>query len=1161
MASMLRAAWPEDSLLPTGVSGMHVKLGNGGHAQGADAKKAQSAQLDVHMVADTGGEAKNNHVAEHKVQTFGAGLMAAPPSHGGDSVEYVDKASGRKGRAVSQLHHWSDKYERESGTTFHLVAEFWEFPMRPRQYVEANCARCHTNITEIAAEAPTLHEGRTLFSKLGCVNCHQMDSIPADEPEDPFSGDKKRVGTDLRNIDAKLSPAFINSWIWAPKAFRPSTLMPHFFMLENNSSDEEIRRTRLEARAMTEYLLATANRYPQKGADGKPAMKDGKPVLGPWQPRHKLAGGVAGDAAKGKELFNALGCMGCHTNLADKNEDDVARAQQWIVRDLIRSGGLSEEDAVAAYEGMSYNQKQWYALQNFGALTSVGAARFYPPMDDDEKVNPRVRPIFMHHGPELSGIGDKLLSGRTPEQAKAWLFDWLKEPRHYSSYTVMPSLRLSDQEAAHLVEYLIGQKRTNLDEKDAWKAELFPVDPVKLNELVAWFLRSQYTPQLADKAAADPEEMRKRAVDTLTSPTILARADAEAAAKDMDLTKRQLLFVGKKLVTHYGCFNCHAINGMEGQASPCANLSDWGQKMVTRLAYEFLDPHKTHDLSERGVHASIPMVNALTAEATQIGSTTAAGGKGAPSVAQVVKVGWPELEHTRDSWLTQKLLNTRIYDRGKNLLEPAKSTNPDASLPLDARGRPYDKLKMPTFYLNERQAQAVVTFVVSNRNRLISPKLISDTNTDEAKRLARGRQVAERMNCVSCHHTQGNYPAIHQYMEAVKQEDMSKFWMIAPPDLKHEGNRIQHSWLFNFLKNVEPIRPMVPIRMPSFPVTDDEAQSLAAYFNAISQHESRWLKKRLESIEKVVSDKKKASTRPATNPSEPWPGDDWYKPSVAEMPGAPGAKDPFAEGLMERKLKERFNQRQVEQWVEQWRRGGAPPVGRTVSLQQAVKDLVVWGVVNRLPQMTLTNLDANKTRGFDLDKTFRSLLFEARFLANLTDAPYPLVDSPRPDVSDEQFARGQEFFYALDCMKCHVLGDPKVTSGFKIEQPTQGPNLVMAHRRLQWRWVAHWVQQTNLILPVGSPMPPFFDGLPAWKLEGLPFGQDMPTLAEMAPDKRQTVQAHMARFGASAPEQKDLLLSFVYAAGVRNHTVKPPPATQPSATQPAQTRPAGRPPG
>jgi DUF917 family protein len=64
------------------------------------------------------------------------------------------------------------------------------------------------------------------------------------------------------------------------------------------------------------------------------------------------------------------------------------------------------------------------------------------------------------------------------------------------------------------------------------------------------------------------------------------------------------------------------------------------------------------------------------------------------------------------------------------LLEPArKSAGGKPVLDRDGhpvveigdRGRPYDKLKMPTFYFNDRQVHALVTFVVSNRNRLVTP--------------------------------------------------------------------------------------------------------------------------------------------------------------------------------------------------------------------------------------------------------------------------------------------------------------------------------------------------------------------------------------------------------------------------------------------------------
>src|SRR6185369_4406277 len=97
------------------------------------------------------------------------------------------------------------------------------------------------------------------------------------------------------------------------------------------------------------------------------------------------------------------------------------------------------------------------------------------------------------HGPELSGIGTKLTAGRTEDEARAWLFEWLKEPRHYSEYTVMPRLRLSDQQAMDLTEYLLSMKRTNGSENDPWKAELTPVDSAKLVELMALQLKSKYT--------------------------------------------------------------------------------------------------------------------------------------------------------------------------------------------------------------------------------------------------------------------------------------------------------------------------------------------------------------------------------------------------------------------------------------------------------------------------------------------------------------------------------------------------------------------------------------------------------------------------------------------------------------------------------------------
>src|SRR5262249_9317314 len=159
-------------------------------------------------------------------------------------------------------------------------------------------------------------------------------------------------------------------------------------------------------------------------------------------------------------------------------------------------------------------------------------------------------------------------------------------------------------------------------------------------------------------------------------------------------------------------------NGAENLSSPCANLSDWGQKGVDKLDFGYLDPHKVHGLPEK---TAVPMVNGLCAKAATLTGAgwQSEGGGESGKVAEPVDVGWPHVQHSRRSWITKKLKNTRVYDRGKVLLDP----DPKSEDLLLKTGKPYDKLKMPTFYLGDKEVDAIVTWVISNRDRLITRKL------------------------------------------------------------------------------------------------------------------------------------------------------------------------------------------------------------------------------------------------------------------------------------------------------------------------------------------------------------------------------------------------------------------------------------------------------
>jgi len=146
-----------------------------------------------------------------------------------------------------------------------------------------------------------------------------------------------------------------------------------------------------------------------------------------------------------------------------------------------------------------------------------------------------------------------------------------------------------------------------------------------VSELVAFFLRSRFSVKTAEQKAIEEfttdaagkqadGEITKLAVDALTTPAT-PKEEAAAKVKQMKLVDKQMVWLGKKLISHYGCMSCHQINGLETATSPCANLSDWGQKGLDKLDFAYLDHHKAEALPDT---SDVPMVNGLSEQAAAI---------------------------------------------------------------------------------------------------------------------------------------------------------------------------------------------------------------------------------------------------------------------------------------------------------------------------------------------------------------------------------------------------------------------------------------------------------------------------------------------------------------------------------------------------------------
>ncbi len=324
-----------------------------------------------------------------------------------------------------------------------------------------------------------------------------------------------------------------------------------------------------------------------------------------------------------------------------------------------------------------------------------------------EGLEDQSKKIGAYAGPYLTGTGTKV----QPD----WLVSWLKKPWHYQEDTIMPSMRLTDQEANDIASYLLSLKNKQFE---GLKFAAF--DKKDRDYLLADYLSAFDTIESAKKKVA-------------------AMDDHE---KTMDLGKRS---IGK-----YGCFSCHNIEGFDGYAPIGPELTKEGSKPITQFGF--------------GIQHQVP----------------------------------PQ----RDAWITAHLQNPRMWDIG-----------------IDKSFR--DLNKMPNFYMSEKDAKQITVALLG--------QVADYVPLDGKKRMNAGEalyqdamKIAGNYNCVGCHKIDGLRGDILKAYE----DDINQ----GPPWLVNQGHRTQSDWLHSFLGNVQPIRPWVKVRMPSFNLSVQQKNALVNGF-------------------------------------------------------------------------------------------------------------------------------------------------------------------------------------------------------------------------------------------------------------------------------------------------------------------------------------------
>jgi mono/diheme cytochrome c family protein len=405
-------------------------------------------------------------------------------------------------------------------------------------------------------------------------------------------------------------------------------------------------------------------------------------------------------------------------------------------------------------------------------------------------------------GQPLENIGNKT--------SYEWVYNWVRDPKHYNAATYMPDLRLTDGQVADVATYLMGLKGAAGD---------------------------------AAKAQPDAKVADEVLLDYLKA--VLPIADAQAELAKMNAEQKQLE-LGKRAINRYGCFSCHDIKGFEKAQAIGTDLSEEGTKLVTRLDFAFVTgiPHSSklgwfkaklhdprvfdqgrvlppldklrmpnYDLTEEENNRLLTAIMSFQREIQPPAAMPVRSAKydnigtGRTLVHRRNCVGCHIIEGSGGDYL--KLVADPSL--GPPMLTPEGARVQPDWLYAFIRGpitiRPWLDVRMPTFGLDDHNVNSVINYFGSISNSIgafqsheVLLTAANTTNTGGA-----GKELFDLLKCQQCH-VLGAIP---------KDQPTSNL----APDLRMAHERLQPDWMLDWMKKPSDILPgtRMPAYWPDYP--------------------------------------------------------------------------------------------------------------------------------------------------------------------------------------------------------------------------------------------------------------------------------------------------------------------------------------------------------
>jgi cbb3-type cytochrome oxidase cytochrome c subunit len=1050
--------------------------------------------------------------------------------HGGQGSATDFMLASHTPNDTPTIKHWTKDLDWQSNHD-------WEFPMMPKRFAESTCVKCHHQISDLIREgnkieAPKLVSGYRLVEKAGCFGCHDiagmkngrwvgpdlrleptppLDVLPpaerakilADSSNPP--GTYRKVGPSLRRLSEKTHEQWVRQWIRAPRDFRPTTWMPHFYGQANNRPevlpDDQKSFPDAEISSVARFLLARSKDYLAGKDPYRVAYEAKRQDLLALQKKQMLTDKEQRDL---DEITMKLRLIDKPVPVAERIVDEFGRTVQLPA--LPKEPKAQQERLTRGRQ--LFSERGCLACHMHSATTTAGLG--VPKVENDA-----------HFGPDLSRVALKL--GTKPgdqESARRWLVQWILNPHAYNPRTLMPITHVDVEQADAIAGWLLSPDAN----KEKWEGiAVAEPDDVTLKNLARVYLKQAGSTQDIE-SLLDPkdEDARKRGREWIEN--MRADADERELAGEINADKLKM-YIGKRALGNLGCFGCHDIPGYEFAKPIGTPLNDWGKKDPDRLAFEDIANYV------KNTYHTVPT---LTDE------------QGQPVGFENGKAPYEQYfrdaleHHQREGFLYQKLREPRSYDFERRRVWNDRLRMPQFKF---SRVEPQPNESKEAYEARSEKAEAdareeVMTFILGLVAEPVPTKYV---NTPTAERLAevRGRKVLDKYNCYGCHQVRpGVYefkknsqpvlesleaayenaqkntmPADHafphnawlgqpqtrpdryvafgfpdasasdaktvgvQLWEAVRfvnstkqtvdipaftvvglpKQDMlstaepyggtfadllvpylvkrdpqafkeAKYARAAlPPPLLREGEKVQPSWLFQFLKNPYAIRPVTVLRMPKFNMSDEEAMALVNYFAAVDK---------------------------ANNPSI-------------------GLSYPYV--AIPQRDENFLTSRSVE-YVNRLKQKGQYEA--RVKALQPIWEMVLQERIGEL-ETQVAGADAAVKAAKDEAgrKDAEKALAEARTqLDRLRDEAKK--KDPKSPFFQEQLRRWENHeAYATDayrlvanygiCLNCHQVGNvpPKLA---------QGPSLNIAWERLRPEWMQHWIASPQRLITYDTPMPQNF---------------------------------------------------------------------------------------